>query len=83
MARAALRDDLHAVHAAADRAGARRPTPTTRRPAGWPSGRTPTRAGRASRCDPEEICSDENADLARLSVGAAGRPHAALTADGR
>ena len=71
MARAALRDDLHAVHAqltaqvlaatSADELGARR---------GSPTGRTATRCvvGRAA-ATLEEICRDETADLARLSVG--------------
>ena len=71
MARAALRDDLHAVHTAAHR---RRccaaPPPTTPHRSGSRPGRR-ARAelvGRAAETL-EQICADEDADLARMSVG--------------
>ncbi|MDP3890897.1 NAD-glutamate dehydrogenase domain-containing protein, partial [Nocardioides sp.] len=70
MARAALRDDLHAVHAqltsqvlAATPEG--EPAPT--RIADWEDTDTVVVARAAETLD--EICSDEAADLARMSVG--------------
>ncbi len=69
MARAALRDDLHAVHRSSPPRCSRRPTPTTRRPvrvAEWEDADAVLVERAAATL--EEICRDE-ADLARLSVG--------------
>jgi glutamate dehydrogenase len=70
MARAALRDDLHAVHSqltAQVLAATDRGSPVPVRIADWEE----TDAVRVSRAAStlSEICADEHADLARLSVG--------------
>ncbi len=70
MARAALRDDLHTVHAqltAQVLAGTDPEQPTPRRVADWEESDAVV-VSRAVRTL-EEICSDEHVDLARLSVG--------------
>ena len=71
MARAALRDDLHAVHAAAHRPGAARAPPRTSsapaRIAAWEEGDAVVVARAAETL--EQICADEDGDLARMSVG--------------
>ena len=72
MARAALRDDLHAVHAQLTaQVLARAPSsdePVPARIADWEERRR--RRGVAARSSTlEEICADEHADLARMSVG--------------
>ena len=70
MARAALRDDLHAVHAQLTAQVLRTTSPDDSAPARIAAGRTsdsvlvPRAAGTL-----EEICADDSADLARLSVG--------------
>ena len=71
MARAALRDDLHAVHAqlTAQVLAAHRPADGRRR-SGSPTGRTTDEAWSSRAVETlEEICADDDADLARLSVG--------------
>jgi glutamate dehydrogenase len=70
MARAALRDDLHSVHAQLTRkvllaTSADDSSPA--RVAAWEDGDT-ERVSRAA-ATLEEICADEGADLARVSVG--------------
>ena len=72
MARAALRDDVYAVHAQLTRPGAARHR--SRRGVRWPSGSGlggRRRGGRHTGPPPSssEICSDDTADLARMSVG--------------
>ena len=70
MARAALRDDLHTVHAqltAQVLASTSREDPAPARIAAWEAANdivVPRAAGTL-----DEICADEQADLARLSVG--------------
>ena len=71
MARASLRDDLHAVHAAADRAGAARDSPddsAAARIAAWEEGEAvvvaPGEGDAGARSAPTR-----KADLARMSVG--------------
>ena len=71
MARAALRDDLHAVHTALTaqvlRSDARR---TTRPRPGSRPGRRATRSWSAGPPTTlEQICADDEGDLARMSVG--------------
>jgi glutamate dehydrogenase len=70
MARAALRDDLHAVHAQLTaqvlaETAAGQPAPV--RVADWEEGDSVVVSRAVGTLD--EICSDEHADLARLSVG--------------
>jgi glutamate dehydrogenase len=70
MARAALRDDLHAVHArltAQVLAGAGTDQPVPVRIADWEEQDSVVVSRAVGTL--EEICSDEQADLARLSVG--------------
>ena len=70
MARAALRDDLHAVHTAAHRAGAPRHLigrPAPARIAAWEEGEAELVRRAAETL--EQICAGEDADLARMSVG--------------
>jgi glutamate dehydrogenase len=70
MARAALRDDLHAVHArltAEVLAGTPADQPVPVRIADWEEQDTVVVSRAVDTL--EEICSDEQADLARLSVG--------------
>ena len=71
MARAALRDDLHAVHAQLTaQVLARTSADDSTPPPGSRPGRTPRRSScRAPPPPSEEICAEEQADLARLSVG--------------
>jgi glutamate dehydrogenase len=70
MARAALRDDLHAVHSQLT-AQVLRTTPDDEpapgRIASWEDGDAVTVARAAATLD--EICADDQADLARMSVG--------------
>ena len=70
MARAALRDDLHAVHTQLTAqvlrdTSARRPAPA--RIAAWEEGEAELVRRAAGTL--EEICADDDADLARMSVG--------------
>ncbi len=70
MARAALRDDLHAVHAQLDRAGARRDLARRAGPtriAAWEADDQVVVTRAADTL--QQICTDEHADLARMSVG--------------
>ena len=70
MARAALRDDLHAVHAqltAQVLAATSSDQPVPVRVADWEEDDTVVIGRAVGTLD--EICSDEHADLARLSVG--------------
>ena len=70
MARAALRDDLHSVHStltAQVLAGTSAELPVDERIAAWES-RNEGLVGRAV-ATLDEICTDERADLARMSVG--------------
>ena len=71
MARAALRDDVYAVHAQLTAQVLRDTDDTlTRCRRGSRSGRTATRSwSRVPRRPCEEICADDNAELARMSVG--------------
>ena len=70
MARASLRDDLHTVHAqltAQVLAGTDPEQPVPVRIADWEEQDSVVVSRAVSTLD--EICSDEHADLARLSVG--------------
>ena len=70
MARAALRDDLHAVHAQLTAQVLASTSPDDSVPAriaAWEDSDTVVVSRAAATL--EEICSDENADLARMSVG--------------
>ena len=71
MARAALRDDLHAVHAqltAQVLAGTAADDSAPARIAAWEDDRRASSSRRAV-ATLEEICADDKADLARMSVG--------------
>src|SRR4029078_10361762 len=70
MARAALRDDVYAVHAQLTAQGLRATDGSLPGPARiqeWEDGDSVVVARAAATL--EEICADDNADLARMSVG--------------